>query len=399
MEPRIIKDEKQYQDYVDQVEELAASDPDADSPEGARLELLAKLVEDYERESIEFPRPDPIDALVFRMEQLELRQADIADYLGGKNRASEVLNRKRKLTLPMIRALHDNLSIPLELLVAEPEQKEIGTEPVSEDEIPISMLVRRGWGDATTSARQLLDRLQTPAGSPILFKSTRTFGISSRTNQTHVWLWLARVRELADADHETSKRFRREALDADFIRYVVRLSYMTNGPKLAKECLEDRGISLILEPHLPRTHLDGAAMLGHRGTPIIALTLRQNRVDNFWFTLVHELVHAWKHLSDSEWSVIVDENVEKQRDEDELEREANYWAGRLMISPAEWKRSEARRYPTMSSIHELANELQISPAIVAGRVRFERNDYRKFSKLVGYRQIRKHFPDVAWPEK
>ncbi len=399
MEPRIIKDDQQYQDYIDQVAQLAARDPDVDSPDGARLELLAKLVEDYERETIEFPRPDPIDALLFRMEQLELRQADIAEYIGGKNRASEILNRKRKLTLPMIRALHDHLKIPLELLIADPEPNAPAAELVSENDIPISMLIQRGWASAASTARDLLDRLQAPAGSPILFKSTRTIGIGSRTNRTHVWLWLARVRELADADSETSKRFRRDALDADFIRYVVRLSYMTNGPRLAKECLADRGISLIIEPHLPSTHLDGAAMLGCRGTPVIGLSLRQNRVDNFWFTLIHELVHAWKHLFDTEWSVIVDENIEKQNDEDELEREANYLAGRLAISPSEWKRSEAHRYPTVASINELADKLQISPAIVAGRVRFERNNYRLFSKLVGYRQIRQHFPDVMWPKR
>ena len=399
MEPRIIKDDEQYQEYVDQVAQLAALDPDVDSPDGARLELLAKLVDDYERETIEFPRPDPVDALLFRMEQLELRQADIAEFIGGKNRASEILNRKRKLTLPMIRALHDHLRIPLELLIAEPESSESGVEPVSENDIPLALLVQRGWASSSTTARELLDRLQAPAGSPILFKSTRTVGIGARTKKTHVWLWLARIRELADADAETSKRFRREALDADFIRYIVRLSYMKNGPRLAQECLADRGISLIIEPHLPNTHLDGAAMLGCQGTPVIGLSLRQNRLDNFWFTLTHELVHAWKHLFDTEWSVIVDENIENQNDEDELEQEANYLAGKLAIPPSEWKRSEAHRYPTVESINDLADKLQISPAIVAGRVRFEKNNYRLFSNLVGYRQIRQHFPDVEWPKR
>ena len=399
MELRIIKNEQQYEDYVDQVAQLAARDPDVESPDGARLELLAKLVDDYERETIEFPRPDPIEAVLFRMDQLNLRQSDIAEFIGGKNRASEILNRKRKLTLPMVRALHDHLGIPLELLIAEPDSNTATTEPMSEKDVPLSMLVKRGWADASTTARELLDRLQSPAISPVLFKSTRTFGIGARTNRTHVWLWLARIRELADSNVDVSKRFRRESLDADFIRYVVKLSYMTNGPRLAKECLEDRGISLVVEPHLPNTHLDGAAMLGSRGTPIIGLSLRQNRLDNFWFTLIHELVHAWKHLFDQEWSVIVDENIEKQDDEDELEQEANELASRLSIPLGDWKRSEAYRYPTVASINELADQLQISPAIVAGRVRFERNDYRLFPKMVGYRQIKHHFPEVLWPKR
>ncbi|HET7286133.1 MAG TPA: transcriptional regulator [Pyrinomonadaceae bacterium] len=120
MEPRIIKSEKQYREYLALVEALAIADPALDSPEGTRLELLAKLVEDYEKFRFEFARPDPIEAILFRMEQQGLRQKDIAELLGGKNRASEVLARKRPLTLTMIRALHDKLEIPPALLIREP---------------------------------------------------------------------------------------------------------------------------------------------------------------------------------------------------------------------------------------------------------------------------------------
>jgi len=95
-------------------------DPDPESAQGVRLELLAKLVEDYETVRFAFAKPDPIDAILFRMEQQGLRQKDIAPMLGGKNRASEVLSRKRSLTLPMIRALHEKLDIPPGLLIREP---------------------------------------------------------------------------------------------------------------------------------------------------------------------------------------------------------------------------------------------------------------------------------------
>jgi HTH-type transcriptional regulator / antitoxin HigA len=120
MEPRIIKSEEQYQLYLQQIEAMALDDPPSDSPAGERLELLAKLVEDYEKARFEFAWPDPIDAIRFRMEQQGLRQKDIAELLGGKNRASEVLARKRPLTLPMIRALYEHLDIPPTLLIREP---------------------------------------------------------------------------------------------------------------------------------------------------------------------------------------------------------------------------------------------------------------------------------------
>ena len=121
LEPRIIKTDDQYRHFLAEVERLTALDPDVDSAGGVRLELLAKLVEDYEKSRFTFARPDPIDAIIFRMEQQGLRQKDIAPLLGGKNRASEVLSRKRSLTLPMIRALYEKLDLPPALLIREPK--------------------------------------------------------------------------------------------------------------------------------------------------------------------------------------------------------------------------------------------------------------------------------------
>ncbi len=121
MEPSVIKTKQQYEQYLVEVERLASEDPKADSADGRRLELLAMLVEDYERSSFEFAMPDPIDAILFRMEQQGLRQKDIAPFVGGQNRASEILSRKRPLTLPMIRKLHEALDIPSSLLIREPE--------------------------------------------------------------------------------------------------------------------------------------------------------------------------------------------------------------------------------------------------------------------------------------
>lgn len=124
MEPRIIKTEDQYRDYLAEVKRLAADDPVPGTPEGDRLELLAKLVEDYEKERFKFDRPDPVDAIRFRMEEQGLRQKDLAPILGGKNRASEILSRKRPLTLAMVRALCDKLHIPAELLIRESRRQD-----------------------------------------------------------------------------------------------------------------------------------------------------------------------------------------------------------------------------------------------------------------------------------
>lgn len=84
MEPKIVKTESQYRSYLSEVERLAAEDPAPGTPDSDCLELLAKLVEDYEKEHFQFERPDAISAILFRMEQQGLRQKDLVPILGGK---------------------------------------------------------------------------------------------------------------------------------------------------------------------------------------------------------------------------------------------------------------------------------------------------------------------------
>ena len=396
MEPRIIKSEEQYRRYLREVEQLAAHDPDPESREGGRLELLAKLVEDYEKVRFAFRVPDPIDAIVFRMEEQGLRQKDIAEVLGGKSRASEVLSRKRPLTLPMIRALYDKLAIPPELLIREPTTNYGNAEEISESDVPVELLVKRGWIESAKSVSELMRQFLAPAGSPVLLRSTLAFGANARTNRTHVWLWLSRVREVAASRTYLNGKFRQEVLTQELLRYIVKLSWMDKGPRLAKEFLEERGIALVIEPHLPSTHLDGAAMLGRNGAPVIGLTLREDRIDNFWFTLIHELVHVWKHLDVNKCRTIVDENIEKAHDTEKIEQEANAIAGEVLLPHAIWRRSDAFANPSAKSIQALASQLQISPAIVAGRIRYERKNYAQFSNLIGYRAVRTQFPEIRW---
>jgi len=132
-----LKTDDEHRSYLAEVERLVVADPDIDTAAGRRLELLAKLVEDCERERFVIEAPDPIDAIVFRMQQQGLRQKDIASYLGGKNRAPEVLSRKRPLTLPMIRALQEGLDIPAELLIRKPAPTYMDADKIAEDQGPL----------------------------------------------------------------------------------------------------------------------------------------------------------------------------------------------------------------------------------------------------------------------
>ena len=110
-----IKTKKDYQDALVRLEGIFDAKPG--STEGDELEILGILVDNYEKVHYPIEFPDPIEAIKFRMEQLGYNQSDLATIIGLKSRASEILNKKRKLTLDMIRNLHDVLNIPIDVLI------------------------------------------------------------------------------------------------------------------------------------------------------------------------------------------------------------------------------------------------------------------------------------------
>jgi HTH-type transcriptional regulator/antitoxin HigA len=116
----IISTEEEYERALERLEVIFDSNPN--DPTFKEAELLAMLIENYELE-IEpaFPDPDPIEAIKFKMEQNNMRNKDLAEIVGGKSKASEILNKKRRLTLKMIRQINKTLGIPAEMLINEYE--------------------------------------------------------------------------------------------------------------------------------------------------------------------------------------------------------------------------------------------------------------------------------------
>ena len=115
MEIKLIKTEKDYQKALKRLEILFDAKPHTKA--GDELDILAFLIERYEEEHYHIDAPDPIEAIKFRMEQMGYKQKDLAEIIGYKGRVSEILNRKRKLTLEMVRNLHEKMNIPLEALI------------------------------------------------------------------------------------------------------------------------------------------------------------------------------------------------------------------------------------------------------------------------------------------
>ena len=115
MDIKPIKTEADYQAALEEIEGLFDAAPD--TPEGDRLEVLVTLVEAYEEKHYSIPKPDPIEAILYHMESRGLTRRDLQPYIGSRARVSEVLNRKRPLTMEMIRNLHKGLGIPAEVLI------------------------------------------------------------------------------------------------------------------------------------------------------------------------------------------------------------------------------------------------------------------------------------------
>ena len=117
MKIKVIKTEKDYQDALKRMEEIF--DAEENTPEGDEAEILSILIEKYEDEHYPIEAPDPIEAIKFRMEQMNMRKKDLAEVIGYRSRVSEIFSRKRKLTLDMIRNLHNKFRVPYESLLSK----------------------------------------------------------------------------------------------------------------------------------------------------------------------------------------------------------------------------------------------------------------------------------------
>lgn len=115
----VIKSGEQHKLYLERASELMQMDLKAGSQESDELELISLLIEDYEKKHFAIDPPDPIEAIKFRMEQTGMKRSELQRILGSRSRASEILSGKRKLSLGMIRKLHDSLGVPAEILIRD----------------------------------------------------------------------------------------------------------------------------------------------------------------------------------------------------------------------------------------------------------------------------------------
>jgi HTH-type transcriptional regulator / antitoxin HigA len=392
MRPKVIKTTAEYEAALTRVDALMSAIPD--TPEGDELELWVHLVEAYEDARYPIAPPDPVEAIRFRMEQQGLKAADLIPYLGSKSRVSEVLGGRRTLSLSMIRKLHEGLGIPSDVLLRQPRRSGANLSGMDWDSFPLAEMIRRRWfGDVVRNVRELrkrADELLRPFLAPIAAAPAAAVNLRqsvrrrAAADENALSAWKARVWHVGQRQRVGA--YAAKAITRQLIGEVARLSPLENGPVVALDILARAGIRVVIEPPMPRTYLDGAAMRFDGHAPVLALTLRYNRLDNFWFTLCHELAHVVLHLHREEGGSFLDDL--EAPDDSRLEREADSVAARAMISDAEWKTFRQHGVPSRNDVVRFAGSVRVHPAIVAGRYRKETNNFRVFSDLIGNRKVR-----------
>jgi HTH-type transcriptional regulator/antitoxin HigA len=265
-----------------------------------------------------------------------------------------------------------------------------GADDVSWDRFPAKEMAKRGWlrlpkgADVAEAVKSFFLAAAGPQFATALHRKKVHSG--NAPNDAALLAWQARVLQLARQAHE-AKPYPPFEHSEGWLKELSQLAKHDDGPRRARDFLAEKGIPLVIEQHLPGTYLDGAAMIADFDRPLIALTLRFDRLDNFWFVLMHELGHVFLHLHDNLRFDFFDE--EGAGGDDAIETEADRFALDTLIPPDIWDQCLSRFALSEEAVRIDAEALSIHPSIIAGRIRKERNDYTILSGLVGQGMVSK----------
>ncbi len=256
-------------------------------------------------------------------------------------------------------------------------------------QLPYKEMIKRKWFDVPRGGNPVekvkeyfLDAAGTRFATALHRKKMRSGNVP---NEYALLAWQARILERA-RDRIEEGTLGAFALDDRWLPELVRLTKRKDGPKRARGLLAEKGIVLVVEEHLPGSYLDGAAMLADVETPVVGLTLRYDRLDNFWFVLMHELGHVFLHLFDGLRFDFFDE--EGANDSDTIEAEADRFALDTLIPRDLWDQCLSRFALSEEAVRIDAQMIGIDSSIIAGRIRKERGNYTILNDLVGQDQVR-----------
>jgi len=296
-------------------------------------------------------------------------------------------------------ALGLNITEVAELRATSQPLRSLESADLAWDQFPIREMYRRNWFEgfsgslsaAVAHAEELVKNfVQRSLNAPVQAATRQRVRSDGVVDWYALLAWQCRAIALARKS-KPENRYKPNTITHEWLVKLSHVSCQVDGPRKAVDYLLDSGIPLVIEPHLSHTHLDGAALLLPEGTPMVGMTLRQDRLDNFWFVLIHELIHVMKHLHKGDAESIFDD---LDADADEIEQETDSLAGEILVPENRWNEALARYVRNQDTIEDFASELTIHPAIVAGKIRREADNYTILQDMVGQGEVRKLFPEV-----
>lgn len=394
---RPVRSDEDHAWALSRIGELMDAEPG--TQEMDELEVLAQLVEIYEAKRWPISLPSPVAAIKFRMEQSGLTRRDLQPFIGSSGKVSEVLSGKLPLTLKMIRSLHLHLGIPADLLLGKPEGRLDG-DGLAENAVkyPFKEMEELGWfaefgptkGRSEEAILWLSARAGVDAGQLTAFCPRNDGGrLNSKIDPFALQAW--RLQALIQAkEMPVYGTYDPAQADAALLRQVAMLSVLPEGPKRAQELLAHLGIRLIILPRLKRTYLDGAALLMPDGSPLVALTLRHDRLDRFWHDLLHELAHVKNDLMGSSDLFCDDFSIPPA--DSEIEQRADREAAEALVPPGILPMErEALESLSLQELQAIARKARVHPVVVAGLIRHKTGNWRKFSRLAEGHGVRSSF--------
>ena len=332
-------------------------------------------------------------------------QRQLADAIGLKEQqiqryeAEEYASANLRRLADVSNALNLNISEVAEFRATLQGPFDADKDYIAWDQFPIKEMYRRNWFEespgsleaAVANAEELIKEFVTGyLDNPVQTLARQRVRSGGVVNRYALLAWQCRVIALAKKQ-SVGEKYKRKTITKEWLAKLAHLSCVDNWEKKVIDYLRDSGIRLVIESHLPNTYLDGAVFLLSDGSPVIGITLRFDRFDNFWFVLFHELVHIIKHLHKGDIESIFDDLEVEAED---IEQEADEQAVEILIPESKWNTALARYLRSEDSIRDFADEIGIHPAIVAGKVRKEANNYIILKDMVGQGEVRKLFPDI-----
>lgn len=200
--------------------------------------------------------------------------------------------------------------------------------------------------------------------------------------------WLEKVRRLTTIYSACKSLPKFDGISKEFVRQIVELSPNVNNLLILGKLLEEKGIILVIEKYIPGLKADGAVFINEYSQAVIALSLRFSRLDNFWFTLVHELSHLVLHAGELQIPIVDDLEEESL---DLVEKQANKLAKELLIPRHIWRNCACKYNRDENILLEFASQNKVHPAIVAGLLRYEFKDYSLYSRIINSIDTREIF--------